>query len=60
MKASELYALAIEEYKQICILCTMTLRDYCKERHICYGRHSELDEQAFDQSSRSQASSCIT
>ncbi len=37
MKASELYTLAIEEYRQICILSTMTLRDYCKERHICYG-----------------------
>lgn len=36
MKASELYTLAIEEYKQISISCTMTLRDYCKERHICY------------------------
>ena len=36
MKASELYSLAIEEYKQISISCTMTLRDYCKERHICY------------------------
>ena len=36
MKASELYALAIEEYRQICILSTMALRDYCKERHICY------------------------
>ena len=37
MKASELYALAIEEYRQICILSSMTLRDYCKERHVCYG-----------------------
>ena len=36
MTASELYTLAIEEYKQISISCTMTLRDYCKERHICY------------------------
>ncbi len=36
MTASELYTLAIEEYKQISISCTLTLRDYCKERHICY------------------------
>ena len=36
MKASELYTLAIEDYKQVVRICNMTLRDYCKERHICY------------------------
>lgn len=37
MKASELYTLALEDYKAVICSKQITFLDYCKEHRICYG-----------------------